>query len=235
MHFSKATVLAVLGFGAGTLANIYPDEDPCNPYSALPGEYREEFNTRIWLDSQRCGCVIVGPQPSETRQEYDKRNDIDNFRCAPVQPFVPLVWAPPPPLIELGPIIVEWRGSGPYWRDGPIGWDNVAWRNGLGRGFPRDFRRPDYFRGGRQEAHREPPRGVQPYRGGARGPEPHREPARVEPHREPARVEPHREPARVEPHREPARVEPHREPARVEPHREPARVEPHRGGRPRKF
>jgi hypothetical protein len=36
-------LLAVLGFSATTLANIYPDIDPCQPAPPLEGEYQGEY------------------------------------------------------------------------------------------------------------------------------------------------------------------------------------------------
>jgi hypothetical protein len=43
---STIALLAVLGFGASTLANIYPDIDPCNPAPPLEGEYQGEYGQR---------------------------------------------------------------------------------------------------------------------------------------------------------------------------------------------
>jgi hypothetical protein len=41
------SVLAVLGFSASALANIYPDSDPCNPVPPLEGEYQGEYGKHI--------------------------------------------------------------------------------------------------------------------------------------------------------------------------------------------
>ena len=51
---SKIALLAVLSFGVSTLANIYPDEDPCYPLGLLEGEYPQEYRQhviRVWLDN----------------------------------------------------------------------------------------------------------------------------------------------------------------------------------------
>jgi hypothetical protein len=60
---STLALLAVLGFGATTLANIYPDLDPCNPVPPLDGEYQGEYDIRMDVDDLRCACQIPGPAP----------------------------------------------------------------------------------------------------------------------------------------------------------------------------
>jgi hypothetical protein len=44
---SALSILAVLGFSASALANIYPDNDPCNPVPPLEGEYQGEYGKHI--------------------------------------------------------------------------------------------------------------------------------------------------------------------------------------------
>jgi len=224
MHLTKAGILAIIAFSTATFANIYPDEDPCNPAPALEGEYQGEFETRMDLADARCSCEFPPPAAGEAREEFDERNRIDSGRCPGGPPPVP--YFDPGPLPDIGPIIVPIPVGGfgfgvPNWRESR-GWRNPRWRPGPNRPGGRHFDR-----------HPPRPRGPinQPFRGnrgGNRGPGgfnpgPHRDPPRFDP--------PHREPPRPQPHREPPRPQPHR----PEPHREPPRPNNNNnnhGGRP---
>lgn len=188
MVTAKYTLLAILGFSATTLANIYPDIDPCNPYPPLAGEYQGEYDIRMDLDRQRCACQIPGPEPSETRDEFDERNRIDRQRCRAI--VIP-IWSNPRPIISLGPVVGEpIVVGGVSWRD-RNGWRDPRWARGRpgggvvvvgggrpggrpepGRGRPEPVRgRPEPVRG-RPEPVRgrpEPVRGrPEPVRGGGR-------------------------------------------------------------------
>jgi len=179
MHLTKSAILAILAFGTASLANIFPDQDPCNPAPALEGEYQGEFDARMDLDDQRCSCLFPGPAPGEQQDEFDARNQIDSGRCGPAD-VPPPAWFDPGPPIDLGPIVVPWVGGGrPGWRN-PGGWRDERWRGRGGPGRPggRHFDRGSRHRG-------EPGRGfpgrgpVGPGRGPERGPEPHRGPEPV--------------------------------------------------------
>lgn len=100
MLLTKAGILAILAFTKASLANIYPDEDPCNPAPALEGEYQGEFgkmahehrnepsltddilDLRMDLAEARCGCEFPPPAPSEQQDEYEERNRIDSQLCS---------------------------------------------------------------------------------------------------------------------------------------------------------
>jgi len=219
MYLTKAGVLAILAFSKLALANIYPDEDPCNPVPALEGEFQGEFDLRMELAESRCDCEFPPPAAGEQQDEYEERNRIDGGRCGPPAPdYAPEQWFDPGPLPDMGPIIVPipvggWGPGVPDWRHRG-GWRNPRWRSGGGPGRPgrpgRHFdRRPPKPRG--------PRGGRQPFRG-------NRGPGGFNPgHRDPPRNNP-------PPHREPPRPAPHRDPPRPQPHREPPK--PFHGGRP---
>jgi len=200
------TALAILAFSNLSLANIYPDEDPCNPVPALEGEYQGEFDLRNDLDEARCNCEFPEPAPTEQADEYDERNRIDSQRCGggPSPEFAIVPYFDPGPLPDLGPIIVPvpvggWGPGVPDWRHRG-GWHNPRWRSGGppgrpgGRHFNRGTPRPRGPRGGGFWGSHGKPGG-----GGWKPSPPHREPPRpAPPHREPPRpaprpVVPHRD------------------------------------------
>lgn len=90
MQLTKAGILAILAFTRLTVANIYPDEDPCNPVPALEGEYEGEYQLRSDLDEARCNCEFPEPAPGEQADEYDERNRIDGGRCGVRMDYPPV-------------------------------------------------------------------------------------------------------------------------------------------------
>jgi len=217
MHLTKAGILAILAFSTATLANIFPDEDPCNPVPALEGEYQGEFDLRMDLSEARCNCEFPEPAPSEQPEEYDERNRIDSQRCGPSGAFPIEPYFDPGPLPDLGPIVVPipvggWGGA-PNWRD-RRGWRSPRWRSGglgrrPGRHFDRKAPRPRGTRGGGFWGHKGRPEGRPEGRpggirgGGARPPPPrHDSPRGPIGHPEPVRGPVHAPPPA---HRDPPR------------------------------